>query len=89
MHFNDLIIFNETLRIIPLSNNSLENSLAVQIKPTHFYLDYEQQLYTIVLDRSLEAGKFYSVSMRFRGNLNDDLCGFYRSSYNTSGGEQR
>lgn len=84
-HFNDLVIRNDTLVIREV--NSAKEELFHAIA---FLIDFDQQLYTILLDRELQAGKFYELSVRYLGVLNDDLVGFYRSSYNDSAsGAQR
>lgn len=46
-------------------------------------LDYDKQLqYSIVkLDRSLEVGREYLLTIDFAGFLNDDLAGFYKIRY--------
>lgn len=51
-----------------------------------FSYDDVRQFFIIHLKKSLVAGTAYNVSMNFLGFLNDDMTGFYRSSYNDSNG---
>ena len=44
--------------------------------------DTDRQFHVIKLRETLRAGKQYIVHLKFVGNLNDHLQGFYRSSYN-------
>lgn len=41
----------------------------------------EKQFYVLELDEELQANEIYEVNMKFKGMLNDDLEGFYRSKY--------
>lgn len=50
--------------------------------------DTERQFHVIRTSDTLTAGKQYVVHLKFVGNLNDYLQGFYRSSY-TVGNETR
>ena len=47
---------------------------------SHAY-DHERQFYTAGLDAALTQGETYVLAMDFQGYLNDQLHGFYRSSY--------
>ncbi|XP_053202337.1 aminopeptidase N-like [Panonychus citri] len=60
-------IVNSTKSIIPIVSTSIEK---------------ENDFFIINLSTDLIAGNSYSITMRFLGNLNKDLAGFYRSSYN-------
>ncbi|XP_025091662.1 puromycin-sensitive aminopeptidase-like isoform X2 [Pomacea canaliculata] len=51
------------------------------------YREKEEQV-SFILDRPLKAG-ICKLSLKYTGNLNDELRGFYRSSYKTTSGEQR
>ncbi|CAN7982326.1 unnamed protein product, partial [Ixodes hexagonus] len=51
--------------------------------------DTARQFLRVPLHKSLSAGSKYALRMRFRGTLNDDLAGFYRSSYTDAAGNKR
>lgn len=50
--------------------------------------DTERQFHVIKTSDTLMAGRQYVVHLKFVGHLNDDLEGFYRSSY-TAGNQTR
>lgn len=78
VHINGIEVQKETVK--------LEGDGVPKIKD--FEHDEKRQFFIIKLDGSLNIGK-YVISMKFRGTLNDQLVGFYRSSYETSTGEKR
>lgn len=41
----------------------------------------EKQFFIIELEEELKSGEMYEINMEFEGMLNDDLEGFYKSSY--------
>jgi aminopeptidase N len=45
----------------------------------------EREIITINLKTSLVDGKTYKISMKFVSILNDELRGFYRSTYEENG----
>jgi aminopeptidase N len=47
-----------------------------------------KQFFTITMDQSLEVATEYDVMIEYEGNLNEDLDGFYRSSYMEGGVEK-
>ena len=51
--------------------------------------DPESNFYIAHLDENLEAGTNYVLSMDFEGYLNDQLAGFYRSTYTAPDGSTR
>ncbi|KAI1280556.1 Aminopeptidase N [Halotydeus destructor] len=83
-HINDLDLFNDTIRLTRLGNASQVLELS------HFVHNVDQQLFSVVLSQGqvLEPGNSYSLDIRFRGRLNDELAGFYRSAYNDSAGQK-
>ncbi|KAK7082312.1 hypothetical protein SK128_000906, partial [Halocaridina rubra] len=83
LHILDIITKNETIKLLP--SNSLEGpGLGID---RHAY-DPVRQFYIAHLARPLERGKKYVLSMNFEGHLNDQLHGFYRSSYEDAKGEK-
>ncbi|KFM56599.1 Aminopeptidase N, partial [Stegodyphus mimosarum] len=51
--------------------------------------DLERQFYILHLKGKLRTGQSYEVYMEFLGCLNDQLAGFYRSSYKDEEGQTR
>ncbi|XP_042901838.1 aminopeptidase N [Parasteatoda tepidariorum] len=51
--------------------------------------DKEKQFFILYLKGQLSAGQTYEVRMDFVGTLNDQLSGFYRSSYQDPSGQTR
>lgn len=45
------------------------------------YIVEEKQFYVIEMEEELQANEIYEVHINFKGMLNDDLEGFYRSKY--------
>jgi hypothetical protein len=65
-----------------------ENTVSVKdsrsekdLKIIGFGYDDPRQFFIIKLDEKLSSGQTINVSIGFLGELNDDLSGFYRSSY--------
>ena len=63
-----------------------ENTISVktngqELKIVGFGYDDPRQFLIIKVSENLVPGQNLEVSIGFLGNLNDDLSGFYRSSY--------
>lgn len=54
----------------------------------HVY-DHMREFYIAHLDQPLMKGRKYVLSMDFEAQLNDELRGFYRSSYKDVNGNDR
>ena len=52
-----------------------------EIFPIGHEYDLDRQFYIIHLDKPLKDETIYEISINFTSILNDDLSGFYRSSY--------
>ncbi|XP_015790545.1 aminopeptidase N [Tetranychus urticae] len=52
-------------------------------------IEKDNDFFIIYLNNQLVAGNSYSLSIKFLGNLNKDLAGFYRSSYNDTNTNQK
>ena len=50
--------------------------------------DRDREFYVAMFDQELQAGMTYVLKMNFEGYLNDQLKGFYRSSYTNQKGEK-
>lgn len=51
--------------------------------------DHDRQFYIAQLEQQLEKSKKYVLSMQFLGYLNDQLRGFYRSTYKDEDGSDK
>ena len=78
LHAHQLIIVEESVLIV-------ESGTEEEIYPIGHEYDLDRQFYVIHLDKPLKNGTIYEVSINFTSILNDDLSGFYRSSYMDNG----
>uniref|UniRef100_A0A8C9SJF2 Aminopeptidase n=1 Tax=Scleropages formosus TaxID=113540 RepID=A0A8C9SJF2_SCLFO len=65
---------------------SVDGSPVPTLKTT--WLQEKTQLLVIQLNGNLKVGKFYQLDTQFRGELADDLEGFYRSEYYEDGAKK-
>lgn len=80
---------NITLNVLMKTNTIILNSKQLNIKSIHlnkkkeknFKLDSKTERITIKTTKILYAGTTAYLRIRFTGILNDDLAGFYRSTY--------
>lgn len=80
LHIHDIKVTETNLsKIYDAENDGIieESPLAIERTST----DEEKQFFIIHSVESLEAGMQYKVGIKYVGNLNDVLQGFYRSSY--------
>ena len=54
-----------------------------------YKVNQEKELLMVESPKTLEAGKNYTITIRYNGTLSETLQGFYRSSYKTKKGETR
>lgn len=80
MHSKDLNVSDVSVE------ETASNVLVPCGAPVH---DAVRQFLRLPLHKTLSAGSNYTLRMRFRGWLNDDLAGFYRSSYTDAAGNKR
>lgn len=64
------------------------NNIVQTIDGSHTYYDITNK-FTIHLRDALTVGYSYTIRMSFKGQMDDDLHGFYRSSYINPNGEIR
>lgn len=78
LHAVDMVIDEEStnIKVYPLADGQ-----GTAIKVSRQYNDSERQFHVIEAAETLKAGKQYLVYLKYVGNLNDYLQGFYRSSY--------
>lgn len=76
MHINDIIIHEKEVKV---TNANDEGSQVIAVM-SHTYNE-KKQIYTIKVDDLLKKGELYNIRIKFTGNLNDLLQGFYRISY--------
>nr|XP_027218923.1 aminopeptidase N-like [Penaeus vannamei] len=83
LHIADIITHNDTVTVAA----SGDSGPSIRIK-RHQY-DHDRQFYIAQLDQQLEKNKKYVLSMEFLGYLNDQLRGFYRSTYKDEDGSDK
>lgn len=85
---------NVTLHI----NNVTVDAGSVRMTDIHSRMDHEivsksqdeeKEFYILHLKRNLKEGATYEIFMKYVGSLNNQLVGFYRSSYKDSDGNKR
>jgi aminopeptidase N len=59
--------------------NELNNNVQIDILSTSY--DIETQIYDLMLSNDLISGNNYSLSMKYKGYLQSNGLGFYKSSY--------
>ncbi|XP_035224731.1 aminopeptidase N-like [Stegodyphus dumicola] len=79
LHINDITVNEDSVRLSGLDAPDIARTSK----------DLERQFYILHLKGKLGAGQSYEVYMEFLGNLNDQLAGFYRSSYKDEKGQTR
>ncbi|XP_069189951.1 aminopeptidase N [Procambarus clarkii] len=84
LHIVDIITKNETIKVVPSDD---VNGTGIEVQQNLY--DNDRQFYTGVLGEELEVGRNYILSMQFLGYLNDELRGFYRSTYKDQDGNTR
>nr|XP_045584294.1 uncharacterized protein LOC123746672 [Procambarus clarkii] len=84
LHILDIITKNETIKVVPSDD---VNGTGIEVQQNLY--DNDRQFYTGVLAEELEVGRNYILSMQFLGYLNDELVGFYRSTYTDEDGNTR
>nr|XP_053644189.1 aminopeptidase N-like [Cherax quadricarinatus] len=84
LHINDIITNNETIKLTPSDDRT-----GPGIRIVRHLCDKEREFYIAKLNEELKPGKKYVLSMEFVGYLNDDLVGFYRSSYTDEQGNEK
>ena len=60
---------------------------AVSIPILKQQFDLENQYYIATTGQAMKPGSTYILSMNYQGFLNEDLKGFYRSSYTNKDGK--
>lgn len=81
-HIEDITIIEDKIKI---------KSTAVPAEPIEVVATIQDEIknfYTIVLKNELKKDSSYILSLSYGGNLNDELRGFYRSSYKDKNGKQ-
>ncbi|XP_047482307.1 aminopeptidase N-like isoform X1 [Penaeus chinensis] len=84
LHIADIVTKNKTIRLAP-SDQVQGPGVGIT---KHSY-DNERQFYIAELGEDLVVGQKYVLSMEFEGYLNDQLHGFYRSTYKAEDGSDR
>ena len=82
---NNVILHALDMKINEASTSIKEYPLLVsdvkELSITAQNYDTKRQFYVIEVGETLRVGRQYIVHLKFVGNLNDRMHGFYRSSY--------
>eukprot|EP01060_Flectonema_neradi_P024043 TRINITY_DN3254_c0_g1_i1.p1 TRINITY_DN3254_c0_g1~~TRINITY_DN3254_c0_g1_i1.p1 ORF type:complete len:889 (+),score=233.93 TRINITY_DN3254_c0_g1_i1:43-2667(+) len=78
LHANDLTI----------DSASATDAEGKKLKAVSIEMNFKECTASIKFEGALPVGKA-TLSLSFRGNLNESMCGFYRSSYKTLAGETK
>ncbi|XP_042891235.1 aminopeptidase N-like [Penaeus japonicus] len=84
LHMLDIVTKNDTVKVLTLGGMAKRE---VGIK-RHQY-DHARQFYAAQMEEELMEGKKYILRMEFVGYLNDQLRGFYRSTYKDVNGKTK
>ena len=70
-----------------LSSKDSDGVKIADIGVVQYEFDEDREFYITKIDQAIVKGKIYRISMNFVSILNDNLKGFYRSSFKTKEGE--
>lgn len=73
LHANDLEIDPESVKVTERNGKN--------VLIGHLSNDTDRQFFVTHVQENLVGGRQYEIEMKFTGHLNDELQGFYRSSY--------
>lgn len=82
LHSKDLTIDEEFIKVTSLDNKTQHNVVNVTYVKSDDFL-------VLSVDRELEQGSQYLLTIPFGGNLQESLVGFYRSSYKSSTSKEK
>jgi aminopeptidase N len=74
VHSKECVLYEDTVAVSLDGNGG-------DVAVVGFGYDAARDFFVVHLGETLEAGVNFSLSVEFTGELNDDLSGFYRSSY--------
>jgi len=82
LHVADMAIDNDTVIVVKKDDGT--------VGITSYKYDADREFYILMLDRSTVPGHTYTIKIHFIAKLNDNLKGFYRSSFKdkTSGEDE-
>ena len=86
MEFHELFI---SVKVEELSSSDSKGIKVADIGVVEYEFDDDREFYIVKIDQTIEKGKVYRISMDFVSALNDNLKGFYRSSFKTKEGETK
>jgi aminopeptidase N len=76
LHINKIDIDNSSLTLTGISDTSFG-----ELNDFRWYNDFTREFFIADLTKELKADQTYRLFMKYTGYLQDDLRGFYRSSY--------
>lgn len=77
-----------TVQVDILSTKVTSGSTTISSSPKISYNE-DTQTTTVEFDQTIPAGTKATLYHKFKGTLNDNMAGFYRSSYRTESGEEK
>ena len=77
------------VKVEELSSSDSKGIKVADIGVVEYEFDDDREFYITKIDQTIEKGKVYRISMDFVSALNDNLKGFYRSSFKTKEGETK
>ena len=86
LHSADTEIEHGSVRVAEVTSDG--SKVIAEVGISGHDVDKDREFYITRLDRSIVAGRFYKISMRFVAKLNDNLKGFYRSVYTNDQGQK-
>lgn len=77
VHARDLTFVKEKVSVKSANGEEMTKSVPIE----NLHLDSVNEFFVIKTKESLIAGHTYTIFLPFKGQLTEDLIGYYRSSY--------
>ncbi|ROT77085.1 putative aminopeptidase N isoform X2 [Penaeus vannamei] len=84
LHMADILTKNDSVKV---SSRDDPGAAALRIKMQEY--DFRRQFYIAHLEEELQKGKKYVLAMEFIGYLNDQMRGFYKTTYTDADGMRK
>jgi len=83
LHLKNITVNEDSVRVWELSEGRLgwEVSQRLELEVIGHKYDPARDFYSVMLNESMTPGNAYRIYIGYKGTLNDELVGFYRSSY--------
>ncbi len=77
----DLNISAESFSLQESDEDGTTNGRSISLRENGMEMKEKLQMVVFQLNSNLESGKFYNLSLKYRGLISDKLAGLYRSHY--------